>query len=48
MESLPLRVNNLGSDASRQDGSAYKPSPKNKEGKKRQSDSFTKVLEKIP
>ena len=41
---ISLRINNLGDDAARHDGSDYKPVP---EKKPEEPDAFTKLVEKL-
>lgn len=44
-EPVPLRINNLGDDASRHDGSDYKPTPYRKSAHVR--DSFTELIKSL-
>jgi len=44
-EPISLKINNLGDDASRHDGSDYKPTPVRKST--RTPDSFTKLIESL-
>lgn len=44
-EPVPLRINNLGDDASRHDGSDYKPTPAGKLA--RAPDGFAKLIESL-
>jgi len=44
-EPIPLRINNLGDDASRHDGSDYKPTPVRKSA--RLPDGFTELIESL-
>ncbi|EZA53296.1 hypothetical protein DMN91_004736 [Ooceraea biroi] len=44
-EPIPLRISNLGDDASRHDGSDYKPTPVRKVA--RASDDFSKLIESL-
>ncbi|XP_036151380.1 BRISC complex subunit FAM175B isoform X2 [Monomorium pharaonis] len=44
-EPIPLRINNLGDDASRHDGSDYKPTPVRKSA--RASDGFIELIESL-
>ncbi|XP_018044382.1 PREDICTED: BRISC complex subunit FAM175B-like [Atta colombica] len=44
-EPIPLRINNLGDDASRHDGSDYKPTPVKKSA--RLPDGFTELIESL-
>ncbi|XP_012220046.1 BRISC complex subunit FAM175B-like isoform X2 [Linepithema humile] len=45
LEPVSLRINNLGDDASRHDGSDYKPTPVRKSA--RESDSFTELIKSL-
>lgn len=44
-EPIPLRINNLGDDASRYDGSDYKPTPTRKLA--RAPDGFSELIESL-